>query len=161
MPLPETYQVQIDEAYKDLCEQLELTWYEKIPISRALGVKIAGFDGERLCVRADFEANINLHGTAFAGSLYAVTALCGWSMVHLQLALAKLAASIVLVEGNIRYAAPVCDAILAVCDFGSHQQTIEALKRGKRKGRFALASQIDQDGRPAATFEGSFAALLD
>ena len=109
---------QIAPEYKPICQRLEQTWYEQIPITKALGVRIAAFDGARLSVEADFDANINVHGTAFAGSLYAVNALCGWSMVHLQLRMAGLEGSIVLVEGKIRYAAPVRDSILSVCDFG-------------------------------------------
>lgn len=151
----------VQSDYIGLCEQLERTWYEKIPITKALGVSIAGFDARRLSVRADFESNINLHGTAFAGSLYAINALCGWSMVHLQLRMADLQGSIVLVEGTIRYQAPVQGEILSVCDFADQQAGIAALKQGKKKGRFPALCSIDQDGREAAVFEGSYAVLLD
>ena len=152
---------QIASEYKSICQRLEHTWYEQIPITRALGVRIAAFDGSRLSVEADFDANINLHGTAFAGSLYAVSTLCGWSMVHLQLRIADLEASIVLVEGKIRYAAPVRDCILSVCDFGDQLKTIEALKKGKKKARFQTLCLIGQDGQDAAIFEGSYAVLLE
>ena len=152
---------QIAPEYKPICQRLEQTWYEQIPITKALGVRIAAFDGARLSVEADFDANINVHGTAFAGSLYAVNALCGWSMVHLQLRMAGLEGSIVLVEGKIRYAAPVRDCILSVCDFGDQHKTVEALKKGKKKARFHTLCLIAQDGQDAATFEGSYAVLLE
>lgn len=155
-----TPQFHIHADYTALCEQLERTWYEEIPLTKALGVSIAGFDGTRLSVRADFESNINLHGTAFAGSLYAINALCGWSMVHLQLQMADLHGSIVLVEGKIRYALPVQGGILSACDFTDQQAGIAALGQGRKKGRFPTLCRIDQDGREAAVFEGAYAVLL-
>ena len=68
-----------------ICEALTKTWYEQIPLSAAMGVELVSFDNNLLKVGADLQPNINLHGTGFAGSLYAINALCGWSMVHLQL----------------------------------------------------------------------------
>ena len=143
-----------------LCGALESTWYEKIPITNALGVRIESFDGARLSLRADFEANINLHGTAFAGSLYAINALCGWSMLHLQLALADLKGSIVLAEGNIRYTAPVRDTILATCAWPNGSDAFESIKSGKKKARVTLTSSVEQDGQPAVRFEGRYAVLV-
>lgn len=160
MPLSEPSQITIKPAFQEICAELERTWYEKIPITNALGVSICAFDGEQLHLEADFEANINLHGTAFAGSLYAVTALCGWSMVHLQLARAGLSGSIVLAEGNIRYSMPVRDSIVAVCKFGDQHKTIEALKAGKKKGRFGTLCSVSQDEATAALFEGSYVVVL-
>lgn len=142
-----------------LCASLEQTWYEKIPITNALGARIESFDGSRLCVAADFEANINLHGTAFAGSLYALSALCGWSAVHLQLEIASIKGSIVLAEGNIRYAAPVQDAINLVCDWSDEMRAIESLRTGEKKARIALTARVMQNGEAAAVFEGRYAVL--
>ncbi len=149
------------ERLSELCEQLQATWYEKIPITNSLGVRVAGFDGSVLTVKADFDANINLHGTAFAGSLYAVNALCGWSMIHLQLALAEMPGSIVLVEGNIRYAAPVRESILATCLWEDQGEVIRALKRGRKRGRIEVASTVEQDGQSAACFQGRYAIRID
>ena len=151
----------VAEHLRELCETLQATWYKRIPITNALGVRLRSFDGAQLCVEADFDSNINLHGTAFAGSLYAVNALCGWSMVHLQLALAELPASIVLVEGRIRYAMPVRDSIVATCLWDDQGEVIEALKGGKKKGRIRVTSTVEQAGQSAASFEGRYAILID
>ncbi len=147
----------------DLCTALEATWYAQIPITNALAVRVASFDGASLCVEADFNANINLHGTAFAGSLYAVSALCGWSMVHLQLALAGLGesdASIVLAEGHIRYLAPVREAIRATCLWEGQDDAITALCDGARKQRIPLTSVVAERGREGAIFTGRYAVLV-
>jgi len=74
----------MNEVHATLIAELENTWYTRIPITKAMQAKVQSFDGNVLVVEAALEPNINLHGTAFAGSLYTVSALTGWSMVHLQ-----------------------------------------------------------------------------
>jgi len=145
------------ERHQALCAVLESTWHENIPITNALGARIESFDGTRLLVAADFEANINLHGTAFAGSLYAMCALCGWSAVHLQLALAGVEGAIVLAEGKIRYAAPVRDAINVACDWREQTGAIESLRAGEKKAHISLTTQVLQNEEAAALFEGRYA----
>ena len=146
-----------------ICEALTKTWYEQIPLSAAMGVELVSFDNNLLKVGADLQPNINLHGTGFAGSLYAINALCGWSMVHLQLQVRRLDASIVLADGRINYARPVTGRILSVCDFGEQVSALDQLK-SKGKARFTLTAAIAQsdepNARPAATFEGDYAVFL-
>lgn len=142
-----------------LCEELTRVWYEQIPLSKAMGVELRSFNNNVLIVAADLEPNINLHGTGFAGSLYAINALCCWSMVHLQLEMRGLVGSIVLADGRINYARPVKDqTIVAVCDFGEQVRALDDLAN-RGKSRFSLTSSITSGGKPAATFEGDFAVL--
>lgn len=143
-----------------LCDELTKVWYEEIPISGAMGVELESFEGNVLCVAADLGPNINLHGTGFAGSLYAINALCGWSMVHLQLQLRSLDASIVLADGRIKYARPVTERIVSVCDFGEQVSALDQLQE-TGKARFTLPAVIRSGDRPAATFEGDYAVRLN
>ena len=85
---------------KNLCIELEQTWHEEIPISKAMGIRVADFANDQLVVRAELEPNINVHGTAFAGSLYAIAALCGWGMTWLQLRSRRIDGSIVIADGT-------------------------------------------------------------
>ena len=142
-----------------LCEELTSVWYEQIPLSAAMGVELISFDNNLLQVAAELAPNINLHGTGFAGSLYAINALCGWSMVHLQLQVRKLEASIVLADGRIKYARPVTERIVASCDFGEQVGALDRLTE-TGKARFTLTSVINSGGRAAATFEGDYAVLM-
>ena len=50
---------------------LERRWHEEIPLSAAMGLKIVDGDDGALTLRAPLEPNRNVHGTGFAGSLYA------------------------------------------------------------------------------------------
>lgn len=141
-----------------LCDELTTTWYKEIPLSKAMAVELVSFENDVLTVAADLEPNINLHGTGFAGSLYAINALCGWSMVHLQLKLRELEGSIVLADGRINYARPARERIVAVCDFGEQVGALDTLA-ATGKSRFTLTSTIASGGKPAATFEGDYAVL--
>lgn len=143
---------------EQLCAELTAVWYEKIPLSAAMGVELVSFENDVLKVAAELEPNINLHGTGFAGSLYAINALCGWSMVHLQLQLRQLEGSIVLADARIKYARPAQERIVAVCDFGEQLTALDTLQE-TGKARFTLTSTIASGGKPAATFEGDYAVL--
>ena len=147
-----------DPRIAALCEELTATWYAQIPLSKAMAVELVAFEDNVLTVAADLEPNINLHGTGFAGSLYAINALCGWSMVHLQLKLRELEGSIVLADGRINYARPARERIVAVCDFGEQVSALDTLAE-TGKSRFTLTSVIASGGKPAATFEGDYAVL--
>lgn len=144
---------------ESLFTELTTVWYEQIPLSAAMGVEVVSFENDVLEVAADLAPNINLHGTGFAGSLYAINALCGWSMVHLQLRLRDLKGSIVLADARIKYARPARDArIVARCDFRDQRAAFDQLK-DTSKARFTLSSTILSSGKPAALFEGDYAVL--
>ena len=120
-------------AMKNLCIELERTWHEEIPISKAMGVRVADFANDQLVVRAELEPNINVHGTAFAGSLYAIAALCGWGMTWLQLKSRRIDGSIVIADGRIHYDRPVKEPIVAACLFSIRDQA-DALARLETDG---------------------------
>ena len=142
-----------------LIADLQSVWYEQIPLSAAMEVAVESFDNDVLVVAADLAPNINLHGTGFAGSLYAINALCGWSMVHLQMQLRGIEGSIVLADARMHYAKPVKERIVSVCDFGEQLSAFERLSEAG-KTRFTLKAEISAKGEPAATFEGDYAVLL-
>jgi thioesterase domain-containing protein len=102
-----------------------------------------------------------VHGTAFAGSLYAIQALTGWGMMHLQLKLNVLDASIVIASGQINYAKPVAEDIFVRCSFGQHHDEMTKLKTSG-KGRFPLVCEVLlADGSRAGEFSGVYAVRLN
>jgi thioesterase domain-containing protein len=147
---------------KNLCAELERTWHEEIPISKAMGIRVTDFANDQLVVRAELEPNINVHGTAFAGSLYAIAALCGWGMTWLQLKTRRIDGSIVIADGNIHYERPVKEPIVATCRFILTDQA-DALARLKAQGktRFNLECVIRANGNDAARFTGEYAVRLE
>jgi len=137
--------------------ELEARWHAEIPISATMGIRVHHFDGKALDVIAALTPNLNIHGTAFAGSLFSVAALCGWGQVHLQLGRAGLNGSIVFVEGSIRCLAPVRADMEARCVWhdGADQQF--ALLRQSGRARIHLAVQVASGGSIAADFSGEYA----
>jgi len=146
---------------KLLCAELQRTWHAEIPISAAMAIEVVEFANDRLVVRAPLAPNINVHGTAFAGSLYAIAALCGWGMTWLQLKTRHIDGSIVIADGHIHYAAPVQQEIIASCRFdGADLATAMARLIGTGKTRFKLDCAIDAHGIEAARFTGDYAVRL-
>lgn len=144
-----------------LCAELQTIWHQQIPLSQAMQMQIADFDGQVLTTEASLAPNVNVHGTAFAGSLYAIQALTGWGMMHLQLKLNALDASIVIASGQINYAKPVAQDIYVRCSFGEHAAEMTKLK-ATGKGRFPLTCQVLlADGHPAGEFSGDYAVRLN
>jgi thioesterase domain-containing protein len=85
-----------------LSMELEATWHREIPLATAMQVAVEGYDGARLTIRAPLAPNRNLHGTAFAGSLFSVCALTGWGATWLKFRERGLSGLIVIAESTIR-----------------------------------------------------------
>ena len=146
---------------KALCAELQTIWHQQIPLSQAMQMQIADFDGQVLTTEASLAPNVNVHGTAFAGSLYAIQALTGWGMMHLQLKLNALDASIVIANGQINYAKPVAQSIYVRCSFGEHAGEITKLI-ATGKGRFPLICEVLlAEGNPAGELSGEYAVRLN
>jgi thioesterase domain-containing protein len=141
------------------CEELQSIWWEQIPISRAMSIEIVEFAEDEFVVAAALDANINLHGTAFAGSLYAVCALTGWGMIWLQLRARQIDARIVVASASIDYKRSVAENIVCKCQFDEvkHSAGFDKLKVSKR-ARFPLRCTIETRGRTAVRFDGRYAA---
>jgi thioesterase domain-containing protein len=141
-----------------LCAELQRIWHAQIPISAAMDIAVVEFANDVLVVRAELAPNVNVHGTAFAGSLYAIAALCGWGMTWLQLKVRDMDASIVIAQADIRYTAPVQQAIVATCRFqGAALDAAMARLASTGKARFNLACSIDAHVPDAALFSGEYA----
>ncbi len=139
------------------CVELQSTWHAEIPIAAAMGVEVAGFAGDEFVVRAGLDPNINVHGTAFAGSLYAIAALAGWGLTWLKLRDAGFDGQIVLAEGRIEYLRAVAEDIVCRCRFDRelHGPKLAALARSSRT-TLRIHCNIDAGGRRAVRFEGLY-----
>ena len=54
---------------------LQNIWRESIPISDAMGIKVESYTDWQFTTSADLDANLNLHNTMFAGSIYSLALL--------------------------------------------------------------------------------------
>ena len=140
------------------CEELQTTWYETIPITEQMGIKLHQYTGRTLETRASLNKNINLHGTMFAGSIFSLATLTGWGMIFLQLKEKGLMGEIVLGDGDIHYHKPITMQPRSVCNIESLSGKWDPLSKGKK---ICIKLQVDiLDGdNPVAEFKGVFWVL--
>lgn len=146
------------KMHPDWCEELQNTWYETIPITEHMGIKLYRYSGRTLEVRASLNKNINLHGTMFAGSIFSLAALTGWGMIFLQLKQKGLTGEIVLGDGDIHYHKPVTSEPRAVCNIETVSGDFEDLKKGG-KSKLKVQVNIQDSDRAVAEFEGIYWVL--
>jgi thioesterase domain-containing protein len=139
--------------------QIQELFHSKIPITRALGVNVKHYDGERLTLSAPLEANINHLGTAFGGSLHALAVLSGYGLLWLELQ--DTECHIVIRESSISYDHPVTGEIRAICVRPEAEALSEFKKtfHDKGKARIMLSATIEDQGRTAVSFQGTFIAM--
>lgn len=140
-------------------QRIQELLHSKIPITRAMCVRAEHYDGERLVLVAPLEENVNHLGTAFGGSLNALAVLSGYGLLWLELQ--DTECHIVIRESSISYERPVRGELRAVClrpDEDALAQFKQAFRQ-KGRARIVLSATIEEGGRTAVRFHGTFVAL--
>ena len=135
--------------------------HAKIPLTRAMGVRVAADDCGAFVVTAPVALNYNHLHTAFGGSINAVATLAGYGLLWLELR--GEAAHVVIAESSIRFLQPVREMIRAVCATPDAQQ-VDAFRstlRANGKAKMTLHVLVEERGRVAAEFQATFVALRD
>jgi thioesterase domain-containing protein len=142
-----------------LARQIQELFYDKIPITRAMGVRVEEYDGRRLVLCAPLDRNVNHLGTAFGGSLNALAVLSGYGLLWLELQDAEC--HIVIRESSISYDRPVCGELRAVCVRPGEEALAAFRRRFNERGRarIRLSATLEDSGEPAVRFEGTFVAM--
>ena len=140
--------------------QIQELLHAKIPITRAMGVRVDDYDGGRLILSAPLDENVNHLGTAFGGSLNALAVLSGYALLWLELR--DTDCHIVIRESSISYERPVRGRLRATCARPDADTVAEFKKTYRQRGRarIALSATIESEGMTAARFRGTFVALL-
>ena len=133
--------------------------HEQIPLTRAMGVKVAAFDGAQLVLTAPLAQNHNHLGTAFGGSLNALATLAGYALLWLQLQ--DRTAHIVIRKSSVQFHHPVRGELRAECRIPEETVLAEFRRAFARKGkaRLELRVEIVEDGSVAVEFTGTFVAV--
>jgi thioesterase domain-containing protein len=127
--------------------ELQRRIHQAIPLSRTLGYQITTLSLTQMVVKAPLGPNINIHGTGFAGSLYALGILTAWGLCDHILAQAAAAADLVVAQAEIEYHAPVCGDIVCECciDEQASQEFVAALAA---HGRARLSTEVRIGEKP-------------
>ncbi len=145
-------------SHVDVVKQLQQTWHETIPVSKAMNIEISFYDQAQLIAHCDPKFNKNLHNTMFAGSIYTLATLTGWGWIYLQLEHKKLVADIVLADANIRYHAPIKGVAHARVDLDDVHGELLAIEQGS-KAKLMLTTRLFCGDQVAATFKGTYFAI--
>ncbi len=141
-------------------DYLQALFTREIPLCVHMAVRVEQVGTGEIELCAARAPNVNVHGTAFAGSLYSMCALAAWGLLHVALKTRGLAPDIVLADSRIVYAAPVVDALHARARFsaaGDVERFIHTMAATDRAQIEIPASASGADRAPAAHFTGIYA----
>ncbi|MBV2092165.1 MAG: thioesterase domain-containing protein [Candidatus Thiodiazotropha sp. (ex Ctena orbiculata)] len=138
--------------------QLEQCIREGIPIAAQMAFRVCSLSQSGITVIGGGEQNHNVHGSAFAGSLYAIGTLSAWGLVQSRL---PKGAVLVMARGEIDYRQPVIGDIVAHCniDRETFDSFLDDLQQ-RGRARLKALSIIGSDGSVAAEFSGLLHARL-
>ncbi len=139
-------------------DELEQRIRNGIPIAAQMAFRVRELAADSITVVGGGTENVNVHGTAFAGSLYAITTLALWGLVHARL---PEGADLVLAEGSIRYRRPVIGDIVANCVIPEAEMDTFLTRLHERDRAILEATvQVDGAGHIAAEYHGTVHARL-
>src|SRR4051812_40651112 len=88
-------------------------FHAKIPLTRAMGLRVVPDAVHGFAIEASVALNYNHLHTAFGGSINAVATLAGYGLLWLELR--DTNAHVVVAESSIRFLRPVRQVIRAIC----------------------------------------------
>ena len=136
--------------------------YRGMPPVAAMQVSIAGYDGERLRLRAPLSHNVNDKGCAFGGSLASLMTLACWGLVTLHVQAAGMEADVFVADSQVRYLAPLYADLVAEADAAPEADWPAFVGTLAERGRARIemvAHCALPDGGEAATFRARFVAF--
>ena len=129
-----------------------------IPISRDMAFTIDHLDDHSITVRGGGQQNINVHQTAFAGSLYCMCTLAVWGLVNSRL---PDNASLVMANASIDYLKPVKGDIVANAGLSEAQiQSFLDNLHSDGKARLEAMAMVNNEQQTAVKFTAVLYARL-
>jgi thioesterase domain-containing protein len=146
---------------EDTLREAEAFFHERIPLTRAMGVRVVPDAVHGFAVEAPVALNYNHLQTAFGGSVNAVATLAGYGLLWLELR--EQIAHVVIGSSSIRFLRAVRETIRAIC-VPPQARELEAMKaslREKGKARITLSVNVEENGIRCAQFDATFVAFRD
>lgn len=141
-------------ALKDLEQKIRAA----IPLSDAMQFSIDRLDLDEILVSAPLEPNVNIHGTGFAGSIYAVAVLSGWALCRHIMETLEMDGDLVVAKGEIAYRAPITSAMECICRVDTEARE-NFVKGFTQLGKGKLELKIEVGDRPHAILQATYIAL--
>ncbi|HVU17084.1 MAG TPA: YiiD C-terminal domain-containing protein [Candidatus Didemnitutus sp.] len=143
-------------------QDLERFLHDKIPLTRAMELRVVESNGDRLVLEAPLAPNRNHLGTAFGGSLHNLPTLACYAVVWTLLREAGIDGHVVVKRSAASYREPVTGSLTATCPrpaAGRVAKFVSDLQR-YHKARMDLHATIaGANGKPAVEYTGTFVAI--
>ncbi len=151
-PMPTTIQPAAVTAYL----------HDEIPLTRAMGLAVAAWDGRTVTLTAPLAPNQNHADTAFGGSISALGIMAGYCLVYLLLGERRISNRLLIQKSSIDYLRPIDAGMTATATAPEPAALEEFLStlQTKRRARLTLPSQIHTQRLLAATHTGLYVAML-
>lgn len=149
-------------SQQQLMALLDQFFEQYLPITQYLNMRSYEYDGSSFALAIDLAPSLNDKLTAFGGSLYCVSVMCGWGMTYLQCRQRGINPNMVVAHAEIDYLAPVDDEIIVARCHHPDSQHWDAFVDGVRKrgrAKTTVAATIDCGGSPAVRFSGTYAVI--
>ena len=145
-----------------LAVQLQQILNETIPLTKAMSINVTHVDSNTVFIEAPVDnVNVNIHGTAFAGSIYNVCGLSAWGLVHMRLLAENIAAEVVMAKGEISYLAPVSKCIKASSQLDENKfQAFRTQLLEKGKARITAIANAREKDQLQASMEAHIVAMV-
>jgi thioesterase domain-containing protein len=140
--------------------RLQVALAREIPLSRAMGIKVASWDGRTVRLAVPIAPNVNHKATVFGGSLSAAATLAGWSALWLLLDARGLMEQVVIQDASIEYRHPVTDDFTVECTLPDEHLVERFLTTLRERGRarLELVARVASAERDLVMFRGRYVA---
>jgi thioesterase domain-containing protein len=135
--------------------------HKEVPLTAAMQIRVLACTPHSVEIGAPLQPNINLHGTAFAGSLATLGLISGWTLLNAALRDAGIEAHLVAQKSECTFHAPGTDALRAIAKLPPQEWTqfLSALQ-GKGRARLTVVTEVRTADTLAVTHTGTYAAKL-
>lgn len=148
-----------DDADRAAAEALVVRIRGEIPLTGAMAIALAHYDGHSLGLRVPLAPNINDKGTAFAGSITSLGCITGWSLLTLWSAREIGPCQVAIYDARFSFRQPLRGDFTASVAMPPPEEC-KALRHAltrRGKGRITLAVTLSDDDGVAAVLEGGYA----
>jgi thioesterase domain-containing protein len=133
--------------------------HREVPLTAAMGAHVLRCAPGEVEIAAPLAPNLNLHGTAFGGSLATLGLLCGWTVLHRALSEADLQAHLVAQKSECRFLAPATQELRGTARLPAGEWLrFVAVLRQKGRARISVVTEIHAGETLAVTHTGTYAA---
>lgn len=127
-------------------EQLQAYLRSSIPLGEAMGLRVDTCSDGEVRLAAPLLGNHNDKMTAFAGSLYSLASLAGWSLLQRLVSVRGLEMQVAIFTGEVAYMRPVRGDFSAHVRIGPEiAETLLSEVRTNRRGRVGLEIMVEDD----------------